>query len=126
MSIKAVFTGKAPGVVGPYSQAISYGDFVFCSGQIGIDPRTNNVVEGIDNQTKQVMQNLFALLQEAGSDLNHVLKTTIYLSDMNNYAKVNEIYGQYFKQTKPARATIQVSRLPKDCLIEIDMIAVLG
>lgn len=110
--------------VGPYSQAVVNDSLIFCSGQIGINPVNNTLVEGIEKQTEQVMHNLSELLKASQSDFDHVMKTTIYLSDMNNYTKVNEIYGKYFKKNKPARATVQVARLPKDALIEIDAIAV--
>ncbi len=124
MENKTISTDKAPKAAGPYSQAVTNGSLIFCSGQIGIDPKNNTLVEGIEKQAEQVMHNLLELLKAAQSDFDHVMKTTIYLSDMNNYAKVNEIYGSYFKKNKPARATVQVSRLPKNALIEIDLIAV--
>jgi len=122
--IKIISTGDAPVAVGPYSQALAVNGFIFCSGQIGIDPKTNKLVDGIEKQTRQVMDNLKEVVSAGGSDFNHVVKTTIYLLDMNNYGLVNQIYGEYFKENKPARATVEVSRLPKDCLIEIDAIAV--
>ena len=122
--IKIISTGNAPVAVGPYSQALAVNGFIFCSGQIGIDPKTNKLVDGIEKQTRQVMNNLKEVVSAGGSDFNHVIKTTIYLSDMNNYGPVNHIYGEYFIVNKPARATIEVSRLPKDCLIEIEAIAV--
>jgi len=123
--IKIISTGDAPVAVGPYSQALAVNGFIFCSGQIGIDPKTNKLVDGIEKQTRQVMDNLKEVVSAGGSDFNHVVKTTIYLLDMNNYGLVNQIYGEYFKENKPARATVEVSRLPKDCLIEIDAIAVI-
>lgn len=122
--IAKVQSADAPVAVGPYSQAIACNNFIFCSGQIGIDPKNNILVDGIDKQTHQVMQNLKEVLAEAHSDLDFVLKTTIYLSDMKNYVKVNEIYGSYFINHKPARATIEVSCLPKNALVEIDAIAI--
>ena len=122
--IKIISTGNAPVAVGPYSQALAVNGFIFCSGQIGIDPKTNKLVDGIEKQTRQVMNNLKEVVSAGGSDFNHVIKTTIYLSDMNNYGLVNQIYGEYFTSNKPARVTVEVSRLPKDCLIEIDAIAV--
>jgi len=118
-----VQTSLAPAAVGPYSQALVFNTMIFCSGQIGIDPQTNVLVEGIENQTHQVMKNVSAVLTAANSSLNFVLKTTIYLSDMKNYAVVNEIYGSYFSDHRPARATVEVARLPKNALIEIDAIA---
>jgi len=122
--IRSVFTKKAPKVVGPYSQAIKSGDFIFCSGQIGVNPETGKLVEGIENQVHQIMRNLTEVLVATKSDLNHVVKTTIYLADMNHYVLVNQIYGDYFKKSKPARATVQVSRLPIGALVEIEAIAV--
>ena len=110
---------------GPYSQAVITGDLVYTAGQIGIDGKSGVIVEGIENQTHQVLANLRAVLDEAGSNLEHVVKTTIYLKDMNHFAKVNEIYGSYFIAHKPARATVEVARLPKDVLIEIDAVAVI-
>lgn len=121
--IKIINTSKAPPVVGPYSQAIVVNNFVFCSGQIGLDPKTKQVVVGIENQTRQVMKNLQEVLEKAGSNFNYVVKTTIFLSDMNNYAKVNEIYGSFFPRKKPARSTVEVSRLPRNVLVEIEAIA---
>ncbi|MEK7096700.1 MAG: RidA family protein [Patescibacteria group bacterium] len=122
-TIKIVSTEKAPAVVGPYSQALEVNNFIFCSGQIGIDPKTNTLVEGIEKQTTQVLKNLEIVLLSAGSKLNKVVKTTIYLKSMADYVLVNQIYGSFFKENKPARATVEVSRLPKDALIEIDAIA---
>ena len=122
--IKTVSTDKAPAAVGPYSQALEVNGFVFCSGQIGIDPKTGNLVDGFENQAKQVLSNLKAVLEEAGSDFEHVVKTTVYIKDMNDYPLFNKVYGEYFNNHKPARATVEVSRLPKDCLIEIEAVAV--
>lgn len=121
--VKAIHTDNAPAAIGPYSQAIQAGDFVFVSGQIPVDPETGQVVEGIEKQTEQVMENLNAVLKEAGTDFSQAVKFTIYLSSMENFATVNEIYGKYLIEPYPARATIEVSRLPKDVLIEIDVIA---
>lgn len=123
--MKEVFTKKAPEAIGPYSQAIVAGDFLFASGQIGIDPETGEVVEGIEAQTKQVMENLKAVLAEAGADFSNVVKFTIYLNSMDDFQTVNEIYGSFLEKSYPARATIEVSRLPKDVLVEIDAIAYL-
>jgi len=124
-AIKIISTKNAPAVVGPYSQALEVNGFVFCSGQIGIDPKTGNLVDGIENQIKQILDNLKAVLATAGLDLNHVVKTTVFIKNMADYTLFNQIYGEYFKENKPARATVEVSRLPKDCLIEIDAIAVI-
>jgi 2-iminobutanoate/2-iminopropanoate deaminase len=122
--MKYIHTENAPKAIGPYSQAVSHKDFVFCSGQIGVDPKTNLVVDGIEKQTHQVLKNLQEVLKASESDLDYVLKITIFLFDFNHYALVNQIYAEYFKKNKPARATVQVSRLPKDVLIEIDAIAI--
>lgn len=122
--IKSIHTEKAPKAVGPYSQAIGIGDWVFCSGQIGIDPKTSKVVEGIEKQTAQALENLKAVLKEAGSDFSAVLKTTIFITDMKNYGSVNEIYGKVFKDHKPARSTVGVASLPKGALVEIEAVAI--
>lgn len=121
--IKAIQTEGAPSAIGPYSQAIQAGDFVFVSGQIAIDPDTGEIAEGIEKQTEQVMENLNAVLKEAGTDFTQAIKCTIYLSSMEDFATVNEIYGKYLIEPYPARATVEVSRLPKDVLVEIDVIA---
>ena len=123
--MKYIKTDKAPKAIGPYSQAIVSGNFVFCSGQIGINPQTNTLVEGIENQIRQIMSNLGAVLKAAGADFNQVVKTTIYVTNIDNFALVNKIYGEYFKDNKPARATVQVGRLPLEALVEIDAIAVI-
>lgn len=121
--VRAIHTEKAPAAIGPYSQAIQAGDFVFVSGQIPIKPETGEVADGIEGQTTQVLENLKAILKEAGADFSQVVKFTIYLSSMEHFAKVNEIYGSFLTEPFPARATVEVSRLPKDVLIEMDVIA---
>lgn len=123
--MKEIYSKNAPEPIGPYSQAIKSGDFVFCSGQIGLDPKTGEMVEGgIEEQTKQVLENLKGVLFESGFDFSSVVKTEIYLTNMNDFAKVNEIYGVEFpKKPAPARATVEVSGLPKGALVEISMIA---
>lgn len=119
-----VDTPKAPKAIGPYSQAVGYNGFLFCSGQIPMDPETGEIVEGgVEAQTARVMANLAAVLDARGLDFNHVLRTTIYLKNMADFAKVNAMYARFFDKNPPARATVEVSRLPKDVLIEIDMIA---
>lgn len=123
--MREVYTEKAPAAIGPYSQGIIAGDFLYASGSIGINPTTGDVVEGIENQTNQVMENLRNVLAEAGADFSKVVKFTIYLSDMNEFVTVNEIYGRYLKKPYPARATVEVSRLPKDVLVEMDVVAYL-
>ncbi|BAC15016.1 regulator of purine biosynthesis (adenine-mediated repression) [Oceanobacillus iheyensis HTE831] len=120
---KAIQTEKAPAAIGPYSQAIQAGDFLYISGQIPINPATGNVEEGIENQTKQVLSNLEAILTKAETTFEHAVKFTIYLSSMEDFKVVNEIYGKYLQEPYPARATVEVSRLPKDVLIEMDLVA---
>jgi len=121
--LTVIQTEKVP-AVGPYSQAVITDNLIFCSGQIGLDGVKGIILEGIEKQTNQVFTNLTEVLRAAGSDLEHVLKTTIYLKNMADFAQVNQIYGSYFSVHKPARATIEVTRLPKDVLIEIDAIAI--
>lgn len=123
--MKEVFTDKAPAAIGPYSQAMVAGDFVFASGAIGVNSETGDVAAGIEGQTKQVMDNLEAVLAEAGTNFSKVVKFTIYLNSMDDFAKVNEVYGAYLEKPFPARATVEVSRLPKDMLVEMDAIAYL-
>lgn len=125
MTMKSIQTDKAPQAVGPYSQAIVANGFIFCAGQIGLDPQSGELVHGIENQTQQAIKNLHAVLEKAESSLEHIVKTTIFVKDMHDYAKINEIYGNYFSKHKPARATIEVARLPKDALVEIEAIAVI-
>ena len=121
---KIVATKKAPAAIGPYAQANIYGNLVFTSGQVPLVPETGAVVEGgIEEQTKQVFANLKAILEEAGSGLDMMIKTTCFLKDMNDFATVNEIYGSYFEGEFPSRSAIEVARLPKDVLIEIEAIA---
>ena len=121
---KAVVTSQAPAAIGPYSQAIKTGGMVFCSGQIPIDPATGEFVSNdVVEQTEQVLKNLTAVLEAAGTNLGNVVKTTVFLADMGDFAAMNEVYGRYFNENKPARATVQAARLPKDARVEIDCIA---
>lgn len=123
---KTVETTDAPKAIGPYSQAVIIDDLVFVSGQIGLDPKTGNLVEGgIEAQTEQVLKNLEAVLKASKSDFENVVKATIFLADINDFAKVNEIYGSRFKAPFPARSTVQVAKLPRDARIEIEVTAVL-
>jgi len=123
--MEVVSTDKAPGAIGPYSQAIKVNGMVFCSGQIPIDPKTGSFVsDDIAEQTEQVLKNLDAVLESAGSGLDRVVKTTVFLSDMEDFAAMNEIYSKYFDANKPARATVQAARLPRDAKVEIDCVAV--
>jgi 2-iminobutanoate/2-iminopropanoate deaminase len=119
-----LFTGAAPEPVGPYSQAVRSGDFVFISGQIGLDPATGNLSATTEGQMVRVMENLKAVLQEAGLDFSDVVQTRIYLNDITDWNEVNTIYGRYFTQDYPARATIVVAGLPKGAKVEIEMIAI--
>src|SRR5699024_612410 len=125
IQMKEVFTENAPAAIGPYSQAMVAGDFVFASGAIGIDPKTGDIAEDVAGQTRQVMENIKAVLAEAGTDFSKVVKFTIYLNSMDDFATVNEEYGDYLETPYPARATVEVARLPKDLLVEIDAIAYL-
>jgi 2-iminobutanoate/2-iminopropanoate deaminase len=121
-----VQTNKAPRAIGPYSQAVVVegGRLVFASGQISLDPQTGNVVEGgIEIQTKQVLKNLSAVLDAAGSSLDRAIKTTVFLKDMNDFSVMNRVYESFFKTEPPARSTVQVCRLPKDVLVEIECVA---
>ena len=120
-------TDKAPKAIGPYSQAIKANGFVFASGQVALDPATMQIVEGgIREQTERVMNNLKAVLEAAGSSFDQVVKTTVFLADMNDFTAMNEVYGRFFGETPPARSTVQVSRLPRDVRVEIDVIALGG
>ncbi len=121
-----VKTDKAPAAVGPYSQAVIAGDLVFCAGQIPLDPVTGQVVAGgIEEQTQRVCENIKAVLAGAGTSLNKVVKASVFLKDMNDFAGMNKIYGSYFTSDYPARSTLQVARIPKDCLVEIEVVALL-
>jgi 2-iminobutanoate/2-iminopropanoate deaminase len=123
---QAVTTASAPKAIGPYSQAIKAGNLLFVSGQIPIDPATGELLQGdVAIQTHRVIQNLSEILTAAGSSLDAVVRTTVYLADMNEFAAMNEVYGTYFSAPAPARATVQVARLPRDAKVEIDVIAAL-
>lgn len=120
-----ISTEKAPGAIGPYSQAIKTGGMIFCSGQIPIDPATGEFVsDNVAEQTEQVLRNLTAVLEAAGADLNSVVKTTVFLADMSDFVAMNEVYARFFSENKPARATVQAARLPRDARVEIECIAV--
>ena len=124
---EVVSTSSAPGAIGPYSQAIKAGGLVFCSGQIPIDTTTGEFVPGgVAEQTEQVLKNLSAVLEAAGTGLANVVKTTVFLADMNDFAAMNDVYGKYFNDNKPSRATVQAARLPRDARVEIECIATLG
>jgi 2-iminobutanoate/2-iminopropanoate deaminase len=118
-------TNNAPAPIGPYSQAVAAGNFVFISGQVALNPHSGELVmDNIEAETTQVMQNIESILTEAGLDFDHIVKTSIFLKDMQDFAKVNEVYGKYFKDQFPARETIQVAGLPKNVNVEISVIAV--
>jgi len=120
----AVSSADAPKAIGPYSQGIRVGPFLFLSGQVGLDPATGQMVDGdVAAQTRRVLENLAAVLKSAGLSLADVARTTIYLADMNDFVKVNDVYGSYFSEPYPARATVQVARLPRDARVEIDAVA---
>lgn len=126
MSYEMINTENAPSAIGPYSQAVKSGNMLFVSGQLPINPQTMELVGGsIGDQTKMVMENIGAILKEAGCTFNDIAKTTIFLTDLGNFAEVNQAYGEYFTENKPARACFQVSKLPKDAEIEIEAIVVL-
>lgn len=119
-----VLTDKGPKPIGPYSQAIKINGLIYLSGQVALDPRNNEFTGGdIAQQTERVMENVKAILEAGGSNLNHVVKTTVFLKDINDFAAMNEVYGKFFKAAPPARSTVQVARLPKDALVEIEVIA---
>jgi len=121
-----ISTDRAPRAIGPYSQAVSSGNLVFASGQIPIDPATGEFVAGgIAEQTEQVMRNLRAVFEAAGVELSQVIKTTVFLADMDEFSAMNEIYGRFFGENPPARATVQAARLPRDARVEIDAIALI-
>lgn len=124
MTLKMISTGKAPAAIGPYSQAVQAGELLFCSGQIALDPATGELAPGDSmSQTVRVMDNIAAVLSEAGAGFDNVIKTTIYLLDMGDFGVVNEVYGRYFSGHKPARSTVAVKNLPRGALVEIEVIA---
>ena len=118
-----IHTDKAPAAVGPYSQAIRIGNMLFTSGQLGLAPETGAMPEGVQAQAEQSLRNIGAILEEAGYDKTDVVKTTVYIKDMNDFAAVNQIYAAFFGEHKPARSCVEVARLPKDGLVEIEVIA---
>ena len=122
---RIVYTNGAPSAIGPYSQAVVAGGFVFASGQIPLDPATGEFVGGgVAEQTEQVLRNLSAVLDAAGASLDRVVKTTVFLADMNDFAEMNEVYGRFFTEEPPARATVEAARLPRDARVEIEAIAI--
>lgn len=122
--MKAINTKKAPGAIGPYSQAIQAGDFVYTSGQLGLDPATGSFPEGdIKEQTRQSLSNVEAILQEAGLSMANVVKTTVFLADMGDFAEMNSVYAEFFQKPYPARSAVAVKTLPKNALVEIEVVA---
>ncbi len=122
MSKTVIATKTAPAALGPYSQAISLGNLVFCSGQLGLDPASGELADGVRAQAERSMRNLKAVAEAAGGSLESIVKTTIFLKNMSDFASVNEVYGSFFPGAKPARSTVEVARLPKDGLVEIEAI----
>lgn len=125
MKKEVIKSAKAPAAIGPYSQAIKTGNLMFCSGIIPVDPATGVIAEGIEAQTRQVMENIKGLLGDNGADMSDIVKTTVFIKNMNDFAKINAIYGEYFTADPPARGCVEVARLPKDVLIEIECIVAL-
>ena len=125
MSKKVIATEKAPGAIGPYSQAMRIGNMIFTSGQIPLNPATGEMVTEIAAATKQSLENVKDILEVEGATMDNVIKTTVFLSDMNNFVAMNEVYATYFPQNPPARSAVEVARLPKDAVVEIEVIAAL-
>ena len=126
MANQVIHTENAPAAIGPYSQAVKAGNLLFVSGQVPFVPETMEIVEGdVKAQTAQSLKNLQAILKEAGADFSNVVKTTVFIKDMNEFAQINEVYAEYFGENKPARACVEVATLPKDVKVEIELIAVL-
>ena len=123
MGKKIIATDKAPAAIGPYSQAIEAGGFVFASGQIPVDPATGNIPDGIEAQAKQALTNVKNLMEASGLSMDNIVKTSVFIKNMNDFAKVNEVYATFFESDFPARSCVEVARLPKDVLIEVEVIA---
>jgi 2-iminobutanoate/2-iminopropanoate deaminase len=122
---EVILTERGPKPIGPYSQAIRANGFLYVSGQVALDPKTGEMAGDIKQQTQRTLENVKGILEAAGSNLQHVVKTTVFLKDMNDFAAMNEVYAKYFTSPAPARSTVQVARLPKDALVEIEVIAAL-
>ncbi|WP_337034897.1 RidA family protein [Paenibacillus illinoisensis] len=120
---KPISTDQAPGAIGPYSQAVAAGDFVYTSGQLGLNPQTGEFGADVQEQTRLSLNNVKAILEAAGTSMDKVVKTTVFLKDMNDFVPVNEVYSTFFEQPYPARSAVEVARLPKDALVEIEVIA---
>ena len=124
MEKKIISTGKAPAAIGPYSQAVKAGDIIYTSGMIPVVPQTGEIVEGVEAQARQVLTNVRSLLEASGSSMDKVIKTTVFIKDMNDFAKINAIYAEFFEEgSYPARSCVEVARLPKDVLMEMEAIA---
>lgn len=121
---KVISTDKAPAAIGPYSQAIEVNDMIFTSGQLPVNPATGEIAETVEEQAEQAFKNVAAVLAAAGTDMEHVIKTTVFIKEMNDFAKINEIYAKFFTTAFPARSCVEAARLPKDVLLEIEAIAV--
>lgn len=119
---QAIHTEHAPQAIGPYSQAVQVGQLLFTSGQLGMDPVTNTFPDNVADQAKQSLQNVKAIVEAAGGQMSNIVKTTVFLKDMNDFAVVNEVYASFFEQPYPARSAVEVARLPKDALVEIEVI----
>ncbi|HEY2492094.1 MAG TPA: RidA family protein [Paenibacillus sp.] len=122
MSKQVIATKSAPGAIGPYSQAIEGGGFIYTSGQLGLDPETGQFGEGVQGQTRQSLNNVKAILEAAGAEMGQIIKTTVFLKDMNDFVAMNEVYSSFFSEPYPARSAVEVARLPKDALVEIEVI----
>lgn len=120
---KSISTNNAPQAIGPYSQGVAFGDLIFTSGQIPVNPETSEIPAGIAEQTRQVLKNISGVLEAAGSSMDKVLKTVVSIKDMNDFAAMNDVYASFFSEPFPARTTVEVARLPKDVLVEIEAIA---
>ncbi|MFS0873255.1 RidA family protein [Paenibacillus xylanilyticus] len=120
---KPISTDQAPGAIGPYSQAVAAGDFIYTSGQLGLNPQTGEFGADVQEQTRLSLSNVKAILEAAGTSMDKVVKTTVFLKDMNDFVPVNEVYSTFFEQPYPARSAVEVARLPKDALVEIEVIA---
>lgn len=120
--MKQISTKNAPAAIGPYSQAIATGGMLFCSGQIPIDPATGNIPEGVEAQAEQALTNVKNLIEAAGSSIDNVVKTTVFIKNMDDFGKINEIYAKYFTEPFPARSCVEVARLPKDVMLEVEAI----
>jgi 2-iminobutanoate/2-iminopropanoate deaminase len=127
MDKTTIHTEQAPGAIGPYSQAVRTGNMVYCSGQIGLDPEQGQITaRDVAGQTRQALRNLSAVLEAAGTDLRHVIKTTVFLAHMSDFAAMNEVYAEFFRSHPPARSTVAVAELPRQALVEIEAVAVAG